>query len=376
VSRIRTILHKLVSLCQLAFIPGRYIAKNEIIVHEILYSFKLRRVKDGLMAVKLDLQKAYNRINWSFLRNVLQKFGFADVFINWIMECISTVSSAIIINEGKFGMFKHSRGLRQGDPLSSYLFILCQEVLLRMLDREFSEGRLSGVETSLSDLTLIHVMYVDDIVLFTKADNRETTRLNECLDLYCSQSGQAINRAKSGIAFSKATTKPAMRSVKQVLQMKKLQQDAKYLGAPRFLSRAPSKDFNFLQEKLEIKLRGWRSKCLSWAGRCTLIKILAQAIPSHTMSTFEVPSKTYDKLDYLVIRFWWCPSKSNRRYMVAKSWKNLCKHKKEGGLGFRKSKEFNYTLLSKIAWMIASGRDSVCMSLLRSKYKVRTKLLG
>ena len=83
-------------------------------------------------------------------------------------------------------MFKHSKGLRQGDPLSPYLFILCQEILSRMLDREFSEGRLSGVETSLSDLTLTHVMYVDDIVLFTKADSRETTRLSECLDLYCS----------------------------------------------------------------------------------------------------------------------------------------------------------------------------------------------
>jgi hypothetical protein len=127
------------------------------------------------------------------------------------------------------------------------------------------------------------------------------------LKTYCTWSGQKINRDKSGLAFSKATQQPAMRAVKQVLQMKKLWQDVRYLGAPMFLSRSQSKDFNFLQERLETKLMGWRSKCLSWVGRCTLIKSVAQAIPTYPMSTFEMPSKTCDKLDSLTRRFWWNP---------------------------------------------------------------------
>ena len=136
-SRIRTILHKLVSLCQSAFIPRRCIAKNEIIIHEILYSFKLRRVKDGLMAVKLDLQKAYNKINWSFLRNLLQKFGFADVFINWIMECISTVSLAIIINGVSLGCLSTLKAYDKGTH--------CPRIYSFFAKRSFRECRIESL---------------------------------------------------------------------------------------------------------------------------------------------------------------------------------------------------------------------------------------
>ena len=85
--------------------------------------------------------------------------------------------------------------------------------------------------------------------------------------------------------------------------MKSLKKDAIYLGAPLFLSRAPSKDFKFLLDKLKTKLIGWRSKCLSWAGRSALITSVAQAIPNYTMSTFSIPSKICDKLDSDTRRF-------------------------------------------------------------------------
>ena len=211
--------------------------------------------------------------------------------------------SSLLINGGKTRSFKPKKGLRQGDPLSPSLFILCQEVLARMLDREFLEGRISGVKASPNGPTLTHVMYADDIVLFSKADSREASSLNNCLEKYCTWSGQQINRAKSGLAFSKASSKPAMQGVKQLLQMKSLNRETKYLGAPMFLKKSRTKDFHFLEEQLEAKLKGWRSKCLSWAGRCTLIKSVAQAIPSYTMSTFEVPSKTCNNLDSLIRRF-------------------------------------------------------------------------
>ena len=89
--------------------------------------------------------------------------------------------------------------------------------------------------------------------------------------------------------------------------MKKLKKDAIYLGAPLFLSKSPSKDFKYLEEKLESKLTGWRSHCLSWAGRCTLINFVTQAIPNYTFSTFNVPAKNCTKLDALSRRFWWKP---------------------------------------------------------------------
>lgn len=116
--------------------------------------------------------------------------------------------------------------------------------------------------------------------------------------------------------FSKHTQSQTKRSDKNTLQVKCLKKDAVYLGAPMFLSRAPSKDFSFLQDKLEAKLMGWRSKCLSWAGRKTLINSMAQPIPIYTLSTFGIPNKVCDRLDSLTRRFWWKPNQSDGRYIA------------------------------------------------------------
>lgn len=94
----------------------------------------------GFMAIKLDLQKPYDRFNWRFLHAVLTNLGFDLVFIKWILTCISSLSFEVLVNGGKLNQLKPSRGLRQGDPLSPYLFILKQEVLSRLLDRELSSA--------------------------------------------------------------------------------------------------------------------------------------------------------------------------------------------------------------------------------------------
>ena len=125
VSKIRPILDKLISPCQSAFTPGRWIAENQLIVHELLHSFKKRKVKGGFIAIKVDLQKAYDQVNWDFLKTVLTNFGFPNIFIKWVMECVTTTSLSVLVNGGKSNFFHPSRGLRQGDPLSPYLFILC-----------------------------------------------------------------------------------------------------------------------------------------------------------------------------------------------------------------------------------------------------------
>lgn len=160
------------------------------------------------------------------------------------------------------------------------------------------------MKASIGGLAITHVMYADDIVLFSKAKRSEAMSINNCLDKYCKWSGQLLNKNKSVVTFSKATQKSSNRCIKQVLQMKQLQKDAIYHGAPLFLANVSTRDFKFLQERLEARLKGWRSKCLSWAGRCTMIKSVAQGLPTYTMSTFDVPSKVCEKLDTMTRRFW------------------------------------------------------------------------
>ena len=122
--------------------------------------------------MKLDLQKAYDKLNWGFLKTVLTRFGFSTKFIGWILECISLVSFSILVNGGMTKQFKPSRGLQQGDALSQYLFIICQEVLSRLIDREYLYGNVKGVKMNVAGPAFTHVMYADDIMVFAKANYR------------------------------------------------------------------------------------------------------------------------------------------------------------------------------------------------------------
>ena len=127
---------------------------------------------------------------------------------------------------------------------------------------------------------------------------------------------------------------------------------------------------------MESKLKGWRCKTLSWVGRNTLIKSVAQPLPYYTFSSFDVPSKVYDKLDATMRRFLWNPKKVSGNYLAWKSWEHICLPKAWGGLGFRKAQKSTEAFLTKLTWMVISNRKSLCMDALRSKYKVRSDWLG
>ena len=155
------------------------------------------------------------------------------------------MSFKIMVNGGKSESFTPSKRRRQGDLLSCYLFILRQEVLSRLLDWELRSMNINSIKAISQGLTISHVMYVDDIVLFLKATSKDAPNLNKLLEKYYKWSGQSINKDKSGVFFSKHTHHPHRRSIKSILLIKTLKNDVVYLGAPLFLSRSPSFDFSY-----------------------------------------------------------------------------------------------------------------------------------
>ena len=176
-----------------------------------------RNGKSGSVALKLDMSKAYGRVEWKYLERVMQQLGFHEKWVNIMMECISTVSYSILINGEPHGYIKPSRGLRQGDPLSPYLFLFCAEGLHSLLQQAKNEGNICGVSISRSGPKLTHLFFADDSLLFCKATTNEVMCIQDILTTYELASGQQVNRQKTTLFFSKSTPRLIQNNIQAML---------------------------------------------------------------------------------------------------------------------------------------------------------------
>lgn len=296
---------------QATFVPNRSIGDNVIINHEIMYYLNRKSGKTGLMAIKIDLAKAYDRIEWTVLKIIMLHMGFDCKFVDLIQECISSTNFSILLNGVPFGFFSAERGLRQGDPMSPALFTIFSDLLSRMLEKAVAEGKISGVKVTRTSPKISHLMYVDDLVIYYKATEAEATAVHSILQQYCQWTGQAINWNKSSVHFSKNVSSRTRHHLCCILHMTECNHHGKYLG--HSFCRFTSKDeaFKGVMEKISNKLAGWKAKCLSMAGRTTLIKAVMQAIPTYTMQFFVAPKKITDWMDRKFRNFFWGKDDTN-----------------------------------------------------------------
>jgi hypothetical protein len=169
-NRIKSFLERSLSAEQLGFLKGRRIQDAIGVAHESIHSIKQKNQK--ALVMKLDLKKAFDSIDWEFLRLILHIVGFGDKFTDWIMSCVTSANFAVLINGEATRFFKSKRGLRQGCPLSPYLFILIMEGLSLLLSKSISEHHITGIKVS-NLIKIVHLMFVDDILLMSKADLAE-----------------------------------------------------------------------------------------------------------------------------------------------------------------------------------------------------------
>lgn len=207
---------------------------------ELFHSMKRKQGSSGWVAIKGDLAKAYDRVEWAFLEAVFCNHGFSAHWTMLIMQYISFPRLSLLLNGSPFGHFSASRGLRQGDPLSPFLFILVFDVLFRLLSRAESSSLLFGMKLHSSAPTISHLFFADDILLFGCASVGEVACFKECLETYSSWFDQLLNPQNSIVHFSSNVSPQLAMSLADILGMPHLPLKQRHLGLPLILPRAHS----------------------------------------------------------------------------------------------------------------------------------------
>ncbi|XP_023920050.1 uncharacterized mitochondrial protein AtMg01250-like [Quercus suber] len=202
------------------------------------------------MALKIDLENAYDKLEWNFIRVMLIRANIPVDLIDIIMSYVSSVSTSIMVNGEALDPIYPSRGIRQGDPLSPYIFILCTDYLGQLIEEKY---------------------YANGVAI------------REVLDVFYGVSGQTISEAKSRVFFSPNVDNATKETLCDVLGFVFTSNLGKYLGIPIKQPGSSSQDYNFVLDRVKQKLAGWKANLLSMAGRSVLIQASLATIPAYVM---------------------------------------------------------------------------------------------
>ncbi|KAL9679339.1 hypothetical protein QQ045_017197 [Rhodiola kirilowii] len=255
VNRLQQIMNEVISHEQCAFVPNRLITDNLLVSHEIIHYVKgvtadRRRVYGSL---KLDIAKAYDTVDWAFLQNVLLKLGFTEVWVLRVMQIVTSVSYSIKVNDRYTDVVVPQRGIRQGDPLSPYLFILCTEYFTALLNKYKGLGLIEGIKICRRAPAVSHLLFVDDSLLFLRVTQSSISWIKTILSIYGTVTGLYVNFEKSEMMLSQNASLELIDHIRRTLGVKVVQNHAKYLGLLTVVYDATLKLCKVLLIKCETK---------------------------------------------------------------------------------------------------------------------------
>ncbi|KAA3474024.1 reverse transcriptase [Gossypium australe] len=289
-NRMQNVIGMCIDEVQSAFFPGCLINDNVLIAYEILHAFQQKRTgKKGYMTVKLDMSKAYDRVEWDFVKEMMIKMGFAHEWVGLIMKCITSFSYAVNINGYRGRVFQPTRGLRQGDPLSPFLFLICSEGLFSLMRVANQAGLIKGARDSRRGLEISHLLFADDCMMFGEATEQGARNMKDILEEYENCSGQCVNFNKSTIFYSSNTLADAKDLVSSLL-------GRNIWAFLMWWVNGKRRHFNIL-DKISLRIDSWSTRLLSQGGKEIFLKSVLQGIPTYAMSCFLLPKTLCESIE-------------------------------------------------------------------------------
>ncbi|XP_074347541.1 uncharacterized protein LOC141686402 [Apium graveolens] len=275
------------------------------------------------------MNKAYDRVEWNFLEAAFLNMGFDNKVVDLIMSCVSSVRYQITHSGRSFGNICPHRGVRQGDPLSSYLFLICIKGLTSQIQKYERRRLIAGIRVARSAPPITHMFFADNSYVFCKANKETAQTVLSILHIFETASG--INK----------------RAI-----------------------------FGFLKDKLQDCIRGWDKKLFSKGGKEILLKSVAQTLPSYAMSVFLLPLELCREIERLMCKFWWKTDSKKDKCIHWKSWENMSVRKSNGGMDFRCLRDFNLALLGNQSWRLILHPNTLVNKIFKSRYYPQDSFLS
>ncbi|GJS04028.1 RNA-directed DNA polymerase, eukaryota [Tanacetum coccineum] len=334
-NRLAAVISDLVSDTQSAFVANRHILDGPFILNELLAWCK--RKKKQALIFKVDFAKAYDSVRWDYLLDVLQAFGFGPNWCKWIRGIFSSAMASILVNGSPTSEFPFYCGLKQGDPLAPFLFILVMESLHISVSKAVNEGVFKGLSIQGSD-PISHLFYADDAVFIGEWSEENLVNLVRILDCFYLASGLKINLHKS-----------------QVLGV----------GVPRDIVIQGASLIGC--DKIQARLSKWKSKTLSVGGRLTLLKSVLGVVPLYAMSMYKAPKGVLLEMESIRSNFFKGGDQEDKKITWV-AWDKVLSSKKKGGLGVSSLFALNRGLLLKWVWRFLSQDGSIWSRVISAIY--------
>ncbi|GLT33516.1 hypothetical protein SLA2020_080980 [Shorea laevis] len=363
-NRLKKVMADIISDSQSVFVGGRQLVDSVLILNEVVDEVKRRKHESFIF--KADFEKAYDCVDWDFLDWMMDRMGFGVKWRKWIQECLSTARISILINGSPTTEFTASKGLRQGDPLSPFLFLLIGERLCGLVKKAESEGLFRGVDIGTSGMSLSLLQFVDDSVFMGKACAENVRVVKAILHWFELISGLKVNFNKSHL-YGFNVSEGWLKRAAAILHCEVGKVPFIYLGLPVGGNPGRKQFWNLLLDRFRLKLAAWKSPLLSFEGRITLINSVLSAHPICYLSLFRIPKGVLNELIKIQRNFFWGGVNLGKKISWV-SWDSICVDKKRGGLRVVDLEGRNCALLGKWRFRFGDGLEGLWKRVIWEKY--------